>query len=392
MTIKEKYSKLKDIFFKDFIVATEETTCRGTNIPASKRVKSPNTGLKILYWGDGTINMAEYLHYLLMESLLGDKTCNNKILWCLKSLQRLSTSAYEDEKMKNPKVYFVREKGFLLRDDISSSSCGLFDAIKIESGYSNGIELENEDPCFSPFVSQDQIWNLLPSLSLLIDVFKGQEIGNLAKEILHDILSYVSDHGHTIYNPYFSALKHFWTYLPSMNTEKLKPWDRVEDRNNHLKYTVKVKRGANNWYFAYGFRKTLKKFVPEAKLNGFMTFLYGVWYIPFIFLADRVYSPIVTRFGVKRKDNSYYCMSSAGDVWYAGRKNYLKRVCKKFNEDKEYAFPALAECLKQEKWQYIDIKALEKWLNDYEFDENSLESPVKFLTLSCYLKLIQSLA
>lgn len=145
--------------------------------------------------------MAEYLHYLLMESLLGDKTCNNKILWCLKSLQRLSTSAYEDEKMKNPKVYFVREKGFFLRDDISSSSCGLFDAIKIESGYSNGIELENEDPCFSPFVSQDQIWNLLPSLSLLIDVFKGQEIGNLAKEILHDILSYVSDHGHTITIP-----------------------------------------------------------------------------------------------------------------------------------------------------------------------------------------------
>lgn len=123
-----------------------------------------------------------------------------------------------------------------------------------------------------------------------------------------------------------------------------------------------------------------------------MTFLYGVWYIPFIFLADRVYYPIATRFGVKRKDNSYYCMSSAGDVWYAGRKNYLKRVCKKFNEDKEYAFPALAECLKQEKWQYIDIEALEKWLNDYEFDENSLESPVKFLTLSCYLKLVQSLA
>ena len=114
------------------------------------------------------------------------------------------------------------------------------------------------------------------------------------------------------------------------------------------------------------------KICTGAKLNGFMTFLYGVWYIPFIFLADRVYFPIVTRFGVKEKDNSYYCMSSAGDVWYSGRKNYLKRVCKKFNEDKEYTFPALAECLKQEKWQYIDIEALEKWLNDYEFDENSL--------------------
>lgn len=26
-----------------------------------------------------------------------------------------------------------------------------------------------------------------------------------------------------------------------MNTEKVKPWDRVYDRNTHLKYTVKVK-------------------------------------------------------------------------------------------------------------------------------------------------------
>lgn len=61
-------------------------------------------------------------------------------------------------------------------------------------------------------------------------------------------------------------------------------------------------------------------------------------------------------------------------------------------ETKEYTFPALAECMKQEKWQYLNLEEIEKWLNEYEFDENSLESPVKFLTLSCYLKLIQSLA
>lgn len=71
MTIEEKYSKLKDIFFKDFIVTTEETTCRGTNIPASKVTKSVRLDKKSLYWYDGTINMAEYLHYLLIESLEG---------------------------------------------------------------------------------------------------------------------------------------------------------------------------------------------------------------------------------------------------------------------------------------------------------------------------------
>lgn len=77
---------------------------------------------KILYWGDGTINMAEYLHYLYVEAVLGDKSCVDKIYWCLKSIERLSLSAYEDEKMKNPKVYFKYEPGFFLRDDISVNS------------------------------------------------------------------------------------------------------------------------------------------------------------------------------------------------------------------------------------------------------------------------------
>lgn len=122
MTIDEKYTKLKSIFFKDFVVATENYNCRGTNIPASKVTKSNTTGLKVLYWGDGTINMAEYLHYLYVEAVLGDKSCVDKIYWCLKSIERLSLSAYEDEKMKNPNVYFKYEPGFFLRDDISVNS------------------------------------------------------------------------------------------------------------------------------------------------------------------------------------------------------------------------------------------------------------------------------
>lgn len=43
--------------------------------------------------------------------------------------------------------------------------------------------------------------------------------------------------------------------------------------------------------------------------------------------------------------------------------------------------------MKQGKWQYLNLEEMEKWLNEYEFDEKSLESPVKFLTLYCYLKL-----
>ena len=184
MTIDEKYTKLKSIFFKDFVVVAENYNCRGTNIPASKVTKSNTTGQKILYWGDGTINIAEYLHYLYVEAVLGYKSCVDKIYWCLKSIERLSLSVYEDEKMKNPKVYFKYEPGFFLRDDISVNSKDLFDAFKVESGYSNGIELINEDPCFSPFVSQDQIWNLLPSLALIAEGMEDHKTGILAKEIL----------------------------------------------------------------------------------------------------------------------------------------------------------------------------------------------------------------
>lgn len=389
MTIEEKYRKLKEIFFKDFIVVSKEYNCRGTNIPAGKMIKSERTGLKTLYFGDGTINMAEYLQFLHMECILGDKSCIDKIFWCLKSLERLSLNAFQDEEMKNPKVYMKHEPGFFLRDDVSSTATDLFGAAKLESGYSNGIELINEDPCFSPFVSQDQIWNLILPLSLISDRFSGTESGDLAKKLLTDMLSYVVDNNHVIYNPYYSALKHHWTYLPSMNEEKVKPWDRIKDRNNHLKYNIKVKRGANNWYFAHGFRKTLKKFCPEAKMNGFLSFLYALWYIPFIFLADRIWFPVMTKFGVQKKDNSYYCMSSAGDVWYSGRKSYLKRVCKRFNKDKEYAFSAFAECLKQGNWKYIDYTALEEWLENYEFDEYAMESPIKFLFLYDQLRLKQ---
>lgn len=51
-----------------------------------------------------------------------------------------------------------------------------------------------------------------------------------------------------------NALLHHWTFLPDMDTDKVKPWDRVSNRNKNLKYKVKVKRGANNWYFSGGFR------------------------------------------------------------------------------------------------------------------------------------------
>lgn len=188
------------------------------------------------------------------------------------------------------------KKDFFLRDDIHSKDASKFGLTKISSGYTNGIELKDEDPCFSPSTSQDQIWNLAPILAFLSE--KGFEE---ARQAGYDIFEYVIRNRHKIYNPYYSALLHHWTFLPDMDTDKVKPWDRVSNRNKNLKYKVKVKRGANNWYFSGGFRWAFKKFGGECS-----TFWHCLWYKPFIFLADRVYHPYVCKwFGIKVKNNSY---------------------------------------------------------------------------------------
>lgn len=130
-----------------------------------------------------------------------------------------------------------------------------------------------------------------------------------ARQAGYDIFEYVIRNGHKIYNPYYSALLHHWTFLPDMDTDKVKPWDRVSNRNKNLKYKVKVKRGANNWYFSGGFRWAFKKFGGECS-----TFWHCLWYKPFIFLADRVYHPYIYKwFGIKVKNNSYYCLGSTNE-------------------------------------------------------------------------------
>lgn len=91
---------------------------------------------------------------------------------------------------KCPNVYFKKEPGFFLRDDVNSSLASKFGLKSIRTGYSSGIERIDEDPCFSPFVSQDQIWNLVPILSYLSDTYEK------AKELGKDITEYVIKNKH----------------------------------------------------------------------------------------------------------------------------------------------------------------------------------------------------
>ena len=218
-----KYNKIKEVFYRDFVYDssyTEQASC----IPLS----SVKDGVG--WVGDGTINLAQYLQFLYTEIILGNKT-EDDVRNAILVLTRLADTTYDLFFNSNKGIYFKFEKGFFLRDDIHSEDADKFGLTKISSGYTNGIELKDEDPCFSPFTSQDQIWNLAPILAFLSE--KGFEEAGQAG---YDIFEYVIRNRHKIYNPYYSALLHHWTFLPDMDTDKVKPWDRVSNRNKNLKY------------------------------------------------------------------------------------------------------------------------------------------------------------
>lgn len=362
--LSDKYSRIRTAFYQNFVYDgySEE---RAANIPLS----SVRNGIGSV--GDGTINIAYYLQFLFTEMILGNKDYDdvNKVL---KTLSRLSDAAYKLVADANPGVYFNREPGFFLRDDIHSEDASKFGLARIYSGYTGSIELIDEDPCYSPFVSQDQIWNLAPILAYLSN-HGFEEATNFG----FHIFEYVVRNKHVIYNPYYSALLHHWTYLPEINGNKLKPWDRIPDRNAHLKYKVKVKRGAHNWYFAGGFKWAFKKFEGDCH-----TFWANLWYKPFIFLADRIYHPYICKwFKLKVKNNSYYCLGSTNKrSWYGP--GFSKRLIKKFNKslkngDKELFMPHLV--FLSDKLNEIDMDSLLTWLDNYEW--NGVDTPIEFLIL-----------
>lgn len=167
----DKYSRIKEVFYRDFVYDssyTEQASC----IPLS----SVKDGVG--WVGDGTINLAQYLQFIYTEMILGNKTeddVRNSIL----VLTRLADTTYDLFFNSNKGIYFKFEKGFFLRDDIHSEDANKFGLTKISSGYTNGIELKDEDPCFSPFTSQDQIWNLAPILAFLSE--KGFEEARVCK-------------------------------------------------------------------------------------------------------------------------------------------------------------------------------------------------------------------
>ena len=281
-----------------------------------------------------------------------------------------------------PNLYFRKEPGFFLRDDIDHTMASKFKLNKIWTYYISSIERINEDPCISPFVSQDQIWNLVPILAQLSDEY------DLAKSLGYEITKYVVKNKHTIYNPYYSAIYHNWTYLHIFEPISA----RIDERNKKLKYNIKVKRGANNWYFAYGFKKAFNKFGGDSH-----TFWSSIWYKPFIFLADRVYHPYICKwFKLPVKNTSYYSLAVTSGAWYWG--DYESRIVKKFNESLEKSLKEGTELFMPQlvfltsKKNEVNLNLLGEYLDKYLEPDTTdwMGSPLEFMLLYNHYKLLKN--
>lgn len=357
METKEKFTKYFEIFNKYFI-SQNNCTDKGEFIPAEK-VVFENGKSKTVYFGDGTINMSHYLTFLCLGKKITDNDgiiltyVDARIKNTVSSLYRLIGSATEVFKME------MIKSDFFIRDDVQSDMAYKFNSEHVQSAWSGSIEKINEDPCYSPFQSQDQIWNLAPILGYLNSCGSKPSvfIGNVIRQIIKD--------KHVIYNPYLSRIVHYWTYLPSMNEKKVKWWDREEDRDKKYKPMIKVKRGANNWYFAYGFRQVYRQ--DNVLKKTFADLIYASIYYPLTMMADLVWFPFLKKFfKIEPKDTSYYSLACAGEVWYFGRNHFLKRLFKKFNQDGTHWQLIAVEVMKDiSLLNLIDIKRLKERVELY---------------------------
>lgn len=322
MTIEEKFEKIEEFFWVNyFYLLIDDGTVSnksGSNIPYQSIIFNRD---RTRYYdvGDGTINLANLWTLLWMKEKLG-LTSPINLQHALEVYDRLVEAAYINSGIEN---WYVEElgvvSGFFLRDDIP-----VHENIKSNLGMlQDGI---NEDPCHSPFVSQDQVWNMNPILAQL-----AKEGNQRAKRIGLEINSYIQDNGYTIYNPYLSRFVHFHTYCPTFNENKVKVWERQQDRDNHYKPNIKVKRGANNWYYSGGTKAAVKFFSYISPTGGLhFNSLREIIYKGIVFILDRVYEPayrLIT--GSDFKHNSYYCYAATSGIWY--NRKYKEHFTDRFN-------------------------------------------------------------
>lgn len=323
MKTQEKVDVIEKFFYDNFIAIPTGNGLKdvGTCIPA-QTIHIKNNKIDYVNIGDGTCNLA-YLMTLIWTKGKCDNGSNFQapitIDNCLNTYYRLEETAFKVfEKCWYVAQYGVKP-GFFIRDDISQGN--------IKSSFKMLNSTIDEDPCHSSFVSQDQVWNLSPILAQL-----AKEGNKRARIIGFDINNYIAENGYTVYNPYLSKVMHFHTYCPTFNEDKVRPWERQEDRIKHYKPTVKVKRGANNWYYSGGTKAAVKFFSNTSPTGGLkFNSLREVIYKGIVFTLDRIYEPILRAFtGSDFKHNSYYCYAATSGIWYNSK--FKRRFIDKFNK------------------------------------------------------------
>ena len=356
MNIHEKFGAYNSLYFKNFLA----TDIPNRYIPLEHVIMKNGIGQNA-YMGDGSINLAHLMYYFIVTIQ------KEEYKKCLDTFDRLVVDAKNVcDKNNYP---FEIEKGFFLRDNITSKEdAKRYNLINIMSGY-DGLHQIQEDVCHSPFVSQDQMWNLLPYL--LNNKFE------LGKEQASNILSFLYKNKGVVYNPYYSWTKHIWNYC---NLKKGYP-DRIQDRKDNFKNTVKVKRGAWNPQLYYGFLKVYKSIV--GKIKWYEKLLYAPLYYLTVYGAEFIYYPLMKKY-VPVKNNSWHCLMSCINK----KQGMLDRMVYKFNESLE------RNDLEPEFWNLallnsdntIDKIKLLNWLENYQEPvlNGKQSSPIIYMTLYKY--------
>lgn len=379
MTLEDKFKRWYDIYWKNFVYISHFNE-NGSNIPFEKIDFDSGIG----YVGDGTINMAGMLQLLLTDDMLSN-TPPVYIGEVLDALYRLMDAAYEYFDDKFPFLNMGKRNGFFVRDDISNENDRLLDALDLGKVVSNMNMLESltdEDPCHSPFVSQDQVWNLNPVLMAIAK--KDALYKQKAMSIGFIINDYIKTYGYTVYNPYLSMIKHFFNFLPDLKSDY---YERQRIREESYRPDVKVKRGANNWYYSGGTKSCVDAF--EGELGSYRHSLRTFIYRGEVFFLDRIWDPLLRLFKTSFKTNAIYCYAATSGIWYD--KNFARRLSDRFNTSlrkNNSIFQGNVVFLAGDT-DRIDYMLLKKWLDSYPDPEKEgvVESPIQFLYLYNWYKI-----
>lgn len=359
MDLKEKHAKLWDLYWTKFV--NTNPVVSGYCVPLE--YICDNKG----YAGDGTINMAELLTLLQLRRKNGRKS-PVEVLDVLISLGRLSDTAwaYYADKFLGILLHLGFEGNpFFVRDDIDHDTREQLGLDKMVSNYLMLNQEEGEDPCHSPFVSQDQVWNLLPTL------YHAYTHGYEAKGWIANVLQWIVDNKYVIYNPWMGRVVHFHKYCPPL---KMPYEKRMVDRDKAYKENFKVKRGADNWYYSGGTLAALDRFNGDRKRH----WRKAVFKLE-TFVIDRILDPVYKMFGWNFKRHAIYCYGAVAPEVWAG--NYKKRLTERFVKEinKGNLFEPEVAFLYGDTSKY-PLDKVREWLDNYEYKEaGRINSPVQFL-------------